>query len=219
MSRKTQVNAQTPELQLAEAIHGNLEEARAALERRDDERALQFLQQAVRRKHELWDRLEPQVRRLARAFAGYGRRAAHMGEDDFTQEAFLKFRRAVGRWDPSQGVGVQCYLQTVLRNHFVGLGRRGQHELAGGDLDYRGSNWNSEDSQRQDARLEVQGILEGVLPDDPRREEKLLAFRRYYLEGGWTLTDLAEDFAVCVATMHRWVNQILSAVTAAMVQA
>jgi RNA polymerase sigma factor (sigma-70 family) len=191
--------------ELAASIQQELAAAAAARERCDEKEAKQHERRALELKHELWARLEPRVRLLAGRFAHYAKRAG-MEVDDFVQEAYIKFDTVVLRYNPNRGAKVWTWLEKVLTNLFIQLGR-GQREEPREDVGELTTLGEGESFDRELRRARILQVIDSLLPDDPNRERKILVFKLYWIEG-WTIPELAQRFGVAVGTIHKWLKQV-----------
>lgn len=150
--------------------------------------------------------------RLCRRFAEYARRVG-LDADDLRQEAFLAVLRAMPSFSPRRGRSVEAYLHTVLRNHFIGLGRRRTPAVVA-DVAPGLMAREAEESGRQRLRLEVNDVINSLLPEDPQRAFKIRLFRLYHLES-WTFQELADEHEISLASAFKHVAQVRSAFEAA----
>jgi DNA-directed RNA polymerase specialized sigma24 family protein len=103
-----------------------------------------------------------------------------------------------------RGVKLWTWLETVLRNHFRDLLRRGEElpPLPPGPPPGPPAPPPIVD--------DVQSTVDTLLPDDPQRERKILAFKLYYKEG-YTYQEIAEKLGIAVGTAHNWVKEVKEA--------
>lgn len=196
--------------EMAESIRLNLESAAGELQAGDHERAVQSLQRAIQLKHQLWERLEPQARMLARRFAPYADRRASLTEGDLVSEAFLKYTRVVSRWDSGRGGSVWAWMKIILVRHFCTLGRRRRREKPHGNLDALPCERGVGSSTGRASRHEIEDMVDSLLAGDPQREQKFLAFKCYWFEGH-TLMEVAGRVNVSLGVVHKWLTRLNSA--------
>lgn len=193
--------------ELAIEIRKELAAATKARERGDDEQAQQHEERALKLKCKLWAQLELQVLRLADRFAKYVQEAG-VDVEDLRGEAYLKFNEVIARYNPKRGAKVWTWLEKVLGNYFIQLGRRQREEPREdiGELVAPGEG-EEELFDRELLRARIQEVIDSLLPDDPDRKKKILVFKLYWKEG-WTIPELARRFDVAVGTIHNWLKQV-----------
>lgn len=190
---------------LVEQMREHLAEAVQALSRGEDEVALTRLQVVQEIKHQLWLDLMPRVRVLARRLALFTRRKAGLTEDDLVGEAYVKFLKVLRCWDAGRGASVTGWVLFTLSRYFIQLGRAGRWVRVE-DLDRLEAACPTRGASLP-CRVELDDIIDRLLPDDPQRQRKQQVFRMYWFEG-WTMPDLARQESVSVSTIHHWLTQI-----------
>jgi RNA polymerase sigma factor (sigma-70 family) len=148
------------------------------------------------------------VQRLCRKLAPYTRPTA-LDAEDLEQEAYLAVLKAMRSYQPGRGRSVRAFVASVLRNRYVGFGRR-RHTEGLSDPDLMVTRRQIEGIQRLELQADVQDVTAGLLAEDPRRELKLRLFGLYHFEG-WKLEELAAKFGMSVSTVHKCLSQVREA--------
>lgn len=132
--------------------------------------------------------------------------------EDIVQEAFLRFATGGGRPEPAIEQPV-AYLYRIVRNLAFDLTRRRAMEQRKQDsgpawwmIPPPGRTPEQESAHRQDVER-VRAVLAGLSADQRRAVE----MHRF---GGFTLTEIADELGVSVATVHRLVRDALVRIAA-----
>ena len=160
-------------------------------------------------KERLWDSCLDVVNRLASRYT----RSASSSREDFMGEGYLKFEQALQTFDPEAGVPFRGYLSTCVDRHFNDrVSKRREQtvsdlaEPADDSADPAGSRLLGEEVAEQ-----VQAVLLGLLPDDRRRQRKIMAFRLRHLEG-WTVEEIRRFLREGRAnTVSQWIHRVRKA--------
>ena len=128
-------------------------------------------------------------------------------------EGYLKFEQALQTFDPEAGVPFRGYLSTCVDRHFNDRVRKRREqtvpdlgEPADDSADHAESRLMGEEVAEQ-----VAAVLRELLPDDPRRQRKILAFRLRHLDG-WSVEEIRHFLREERAnTVSQWIHRVRKA--------
>jgi RNA polymerase sigma factor (sigma-70 family) len=163
-------------------------------------------------KEELWSSCRDLVGGLARRYT----RGTPGLRDDLANEAYLKFEQVLQSYNPERGVPFRGYLSGCVERHFIDrLRRRPESAIEFADE-------LPDDESPIDRRLCLQELvqrvgatLDSLLPHDPGRRRKILAFRLRHFEG-WSIEEIRSWLgADHVNTVSQWIHRVRKAFEAA----
>jgi RNA polymerase sigma factor (sigma-70 family) len=160
-------------------------------------------------KGQLWATCKGLVAGLATKFTPH---QPHLRED-FTHEGYLEFEQVLGSYDPNRRVPFRGYLALCISRRFLDLvRRRGERHV--GNPEGLAPPMGEEVGAylgRRELGERVRATLAGLLPNDPNRARKLMAFQLRHLEG-WSLEEVRAWLSVRErATVSQWVHRVLVA--------
>lgn len=175
---------------------------------RDIQRAMAGGDPARDLKERLWNSCLDVVRRLASRYT----RSASSSREDFVLEGYVKFEQALATYNAETGVPFRGYLSTCVDRHFHDRvkRRRESHLTDLSDL--------PDQAAPADHRLlgeevadRVEAVLLDLLPDDPQRERKIMAFRLRHLED-WSVEEIRQWLRMSRAnTVSQWIHRVRKA--------
>ena len=127
-------------------------------------------------------------------------------------EGYLKFEQALQTFDPEAGVPFRGYLSTCVDRHFNDRVSKRREQTVSDLAD------PADDSAYPESRLmceeiadQVEAVLLELLPDDRRRQRKIMAFRLRHLED-WTVEEIRRFLRVERAnTVSQWIHRVRKA--------
>jgi RNA polymerase sigma factor (sigma-70 family) len=128
-------------------------------------------------------------------------------------EGYLKFEQALQTFDPEAGVPFRGYLSTCVDRHFNDRVSKRRESTVPDLAEPADDSAHSAGSRLlcEEVAEQVEAVLLELLPDDRRRQRKIMAFRLRHLEG-WTVEEirlfLREERA---NTVSQWIHRVRKA--------
>jgi RNA polymerase sigma factor (sigma-70 family) len=160
-------------------------------------------------KERLWDSCLDVVHRLASRYT----RSASSSREDFMGEGYLKFEQALQTFDPEAGVPFRGYLSTCVDRHFNDRVRKRREQTVPDLAEPADDSADPAESRLmgEEVAEQVEAVLRELLPDDPRRQRKILAFRLRHLDG-WSVEEIRHFLREERAnTVSQWIHRVRKA--------
>ena len=160
-------------------------------------------------KERLWNSCLDVVNRLASRYT----RSASSSREDFMGEGYLKFEQALQTFDPEAGVPFRGYLSTCVDRHFNDRVRKRREQTVRDLAEPADESANPGESRLlcEEVADQVEAVLLKLLPEDRRRQRKIMAFRLRHLEG-WTVEEIRRFLRVDRPnTVSQWIHRVRKA--------
>jgi len=173
---------------------------------RDIQRAMAGGDPARDLKEQLWNGCLDVVGRLASRYT----RSATLSREDLITDGYVKFEQVLQTFDPEAGVPFRGYLSTCVDRHFLDrASRRQEQTVSAGFVDPPDGTAAAADRLLdQEVAEQVEAVLLTLLPGDPQRRRKIMAFRLRHLQG-WTVEEIRRWLKVDRAnTVSQWIHRV-----------
>jgi len=159
-------------------------------------------------KEQLWTSCLEVVTALANRYT----RKRPQAREDFLGDAYIKFEHVLARYDSSLGVPFRAYLAGCVERQFHDRVRKRRDSA----MEYPETLIDAREGALEwlcsgELATRVGQVLDELLPEDPRRQRKIMAFKLRHLEG-WPVEEIRAWMKVSRPnTVSQWIHRVRKA--------